>query len=112
MKLWKKLLISCVVVSGFANAQTYPDRTITLVVPFAAGGPTDVVARMMAIPMSKSLGQTVVVENVNGAGGTIGATKVARAAPNGYTIFLHHMGMATSPALYNKLSFDPMTDFE
>lgn len=112
MKLWKKLLISCVVVSGFANAQTYPDRTITLVVPFAAGGPTDVVARMMAVPMSKSLGQTVVVENVNGAGGTIGATKVARAAPNGYTIFLHHMGMATSPALYNKLSFDPMTDFE
>ena len=80
--------------------------------PFAAGGPTDVVARMMAIPMGKSLGQSVVVENVNGAGGTVGATKVARAAPNGYTIFLHHMGMSTSPALYKKLSFDPLTDFE
>ena len=70
----------------------------------------DVVARLMAIPMGKSLGQSVVVENVNGAGSTVGATKVARAAPNGYTIFLHHMGMSTSPALYKKLSFDPLTD--
>jgi tripartite-type tricarboxylate transporter receptor subunit TctC len=95
-----------------AHAQNFPTRPITLVVPFAAGGPTDVVARMMAIPMGKSLGQSVVVENVNGAGGTVGATKVARSAPNGYTIFLHHMGMATSPALYKKLSFDPLADFE
>ena len=78
--------------------------------PFAAGGPTDVVASMMAIPMGKSLGQSVVVENVNGAGGTVRATKVARAAPNGYTLFLHHMGMSTSPALDKKLSFDPLTD--
>jgi tripartite-type tricarboxylate transporter receptor subunit TctC len=83
-----------------------------LVVPFAAGGPTDVVARMIAIPMGKALGQTVLVENAVGAGGTIGANKVAKAAPNGYTIFLHHMGMATSPALYKKLSFDPLKDFE
>jgi len=96
-----------------AMAQTaYPDKPVTLVVPFAAGGPTDVVARMLAIPMGKSLGQTVLVENAVGAGGTIGATKVARAAPNGYTIFIHHMGMATAPALYKKLSFDPMKDFE
>jgi tripartite-type tricarboxylate transporter receptor subunit TctC len=95
-----------------AHAQNFPTRPITLVVPFAAGGPTDVVARMMAIPMGKSLGQSVVVENVNGAGGTVGATKVARSAPNGYTIFLHHMGMSTSPALYKKLNFDPLTDFE
>ena len=65
-----------------AHAQNFPTRPITLVVPFAAGGPTDVVARMMAIPMGKSLGQSVVVENVNGAGGTVGATKVARSAPN------------------------------
>ena len=94
-------------------AQTpFPDKPISLVVPFAAGGPTDVVARMIAIPMSKSLGQTVLVENAVGAGGTIGATKVARAAPNGYTIFLHHMGMSTSPALYKKLAFDPLKDFE
>jgi tripartite-type tricarboxylate transporter receptor subunit TctC len=95
-----------------AHAQAYPDKPISLVVPFAAGGPTDVVARMMAIPMGKALGQTVLVENAVGAGGTIGANKVAKAAPNGYTIFLHHMGMATAPALYKKLSFDPLNDFE
>ena len=90
----------------------FPDRPVSLVVPFAAGGPTDVVARMIAIPMGKSLGQSVVVENAVGAGGTIAATKVARAAPNGYTIFIHHMGMATAPALYKKLAFDPLKDFE
>ena len=95
-----------------ASAQTYPDRPITLVIPFAAGGPTDVVARMMAAPMAKSLGQTVVVENTLGAGGTIGAMRVARAKPDGYTVFMHHMGMATSPALYRKLGFDPVNDFE
>ena len=84
------LALTCTV----AHSQNFPTRPITLVVPFAAGGPTDVVARMMAIPMGRSLGQSVVVENVNGAGGTVGATKVARSAPNGYTIFLHHMGMS------------------
>ena len=98
--------------AGPASAQAYPDKTISLVVPFAAGGPTDVVARMMAVPMGKSLGQTVLVENAVGAGGTIAAAKVARAAPNGYTIFLHHMGMSTAPALYKKLQFDPLKDFE
>lgn len=95
-----------------ASAQNFPDKTITLVVPFAAGGPTDVVARMLSIPMAKSLGQTVIVENTLGAGGTIAATRVARAAPNGYTIFLHHMGMATAPALYRTLNFDPLKDYE
>ena len=90
----------------------FPDKAVSLVVPFAAGGPTDVVARMIAIPMGKALGQTVLVENAVGAGGTIAAAKVARAAPNGYTVFLHHMGMSTAPALYKKLSFDPMKDFE
>ena len=93
-------------------AATFPERPITMVIPFAAGGPTDVVARMIAIPMGKSLGQSVIVENTVGAGGTIAATKVARAAPNGYTIFLHHMGMSTAPALYRKLSFDPLKDFD
>ena len=97
--------------SAFSHA-AFPDRTISMVVPFAAGGPTDVVARMIAIPMGKALGQTVLVENAVGAGGTIAATKVARAAPNGYTLFLHHMGMSTAPALYKKLSFDPLKDFE
>ena len=109
---FKLAFTALVLACGTAQAQPYPNKPITLVVPFAAGGPTDVVARMMAIPMGKSLGQSVVVENVNGAGGTVGATKVARSAPNGYTIFLHHMGMSTSPALYKKLSFEPLTDFE
>jgi tripartite-type tricarboxylate transporter receptor subunit TctC len=98
--------------AGPALAQAYPDRPITLVVPFAAGGPTDVVARMMSVPMAKSLGQQVVVENTVGAGGTIAATRVARAKPDGYTIFIHHMGMSTAPALYRKLTFDPLNDYE
>ena len=99
--------------AGTAFAQApFPDRPVSLIVPFAAGGPTDVVARMIAIPMGKSLGQTVLVENAVGAGGTIAAAKVARAAPNGYTIFIHHMGMSTAPALYKKLTFDPLKDFE
>jgi tripartite-type tricarboxylate transporter receptor subunit TctC len=99
-------------VSAPALAQAFPDKPVTLVVPFAAGGPTDVVARMIAIPMGKALGQTVLVENAVGAGGTIASTKVARATPNGYTILIHHMGMATAPALYKKLAFDPLKDFE
>jgi tripartite-type tricarboxylate transporter receptor subunit TctC len=98
--------------TGNAAAQAWPDRPVTLVIPFAAGGPTDVVARMMSVPMAKSLGQQVVVENTVGAGGTIGATRVARAKPDGYTIFMHHMGMATAPALYRKMTFDPLKDFD
>ena len=98
--------------SAFAQAQQYPTRPITLVVPFAAGGPTDVAARMISIPMGKSLGQTVIVENTVGAGGTVATQRVARANPDGYTIFIHHMGMATAPALYRKLPFDPLKDFE
>jgi len=107
------LAVALAAASFTAAAQApWPERQVSLVVPFAAGGPTDVVARMIAIPMSKQLGQTVVVENAVGAGGTIAATKVARAQPNGYTIFLHHMGMSTAPALYKKLQFDPLKDFE
>ena len=90
----------------------WPTKSINLIVPFAAGGPTDSVARLIAVPMGQALGQTVVVENVPGAGGTIASTKVARAAPDGYTIYLHHMGMATANALYDKLPYDPMTSFE
>lgn len=95
-----------------AQAQNYPTKPVTLVVPFSAGGPTDAVARMLAGPMSQSLGQSVVVENTVGAGGTIGANRVAKATPDGHTIFLHHMGMATAPALYKKLPFNPLKDFE
>jgi len=90
----------------------WPTKSISLIVTFAAGGPTDSVARLISVPMGQALGQTVVVENVPGAGGTIASTKVARAAPDGYTIYLHHMGMATANALYDKLPYDPMTSFE
>ena len=95
-----------------AGAQGYPNRSVTMVVPFAAGGPTDVVARALGQAMSRTLGQAVVIENKLGAGGTLAAGHVAKAAPDGYTILIHHNGMATAPALYRKLPFDPLTDFE
>ena len=95
-----------------AFAQGYPTKAITLVVPFAAGGPTDIVARTLAGVMTRSLGQTVVVENKAGAGGTLAAGHVMRAAPDGYTYLIHHNGMATAPALYRKLPYNPQTDFE
>jgi len=98
--------------TGTANAQKYPDKPISLVVPFAAGGPTDTIARLLATQMSKSLGQSVVVENVPGAGGTVASAKVAKSKPDGYTIYIHHMGMATAQALYDKLPYDPLRDFE
>ena len=95
-----------------ALAQSWPTKTITLIVPFAAGGPTDVVARTLALSLTKTLGQSIVVENKVGAGGTIAANYVAKASPDGYTIFLHHNGMATATALYRKLPYNPLTDFE
>ncbi|MGE3742782.1 MAG: tripartite tricarboxylate transporter substrate-binding protein, partial [Geminicoccaceae bacterium] len=90
-----------------AAAQDYPDRTITMIVPFAAGGPTDTVARLIAEPMTAQLGQQVIIENVGGAGGTLGAGRVAKADPDGYTILLHHIGQATSATLYRKLPYKP-----
>jgi tripartite-type tricarboxylate transporter receptor subunit TctC len=93
-------------------AQAYPTRPITLVVPFSAGGPTDVVARTLGEAMGRTLKQTVLIENKIGAGGTIAATYTARATPDGYTFLIHHNGMATAPALYRKLSYNPLTDFE
>jgi tripartite-type tricarboxylate transporter receptor subunit TctC len=95
-----------------ASAQTYPERTITVVVPFAAGGPTDTVTRLVAEAMSKDLGQQVIVENVGGAGGTLGAGRVASSEPDGYTLLLHHIGMATSATLYRKLAYDTLNAFE
>lgn len=106
-------ILAGLAIAATAQAQgSWPTRPITLVVPFAAGGPTDVVARTLGASMSKSLGQTVVIENKLGAGGTVAANYVAKAAPDGYTFFIHHNGMATAPALYRKLSFDPLKDFE
>ena len=94
------------------GAQKYPDKVITIVVPFAAGGPTDTVARLVAVPMSKALGQQVIIENTLGAGGTIAANRVAKASPDGYTLLLHHIGMSTAPGLYRKLPYDALNDFE
>jgi tripartite-type tricarboxylate transporter receptor subunit TctC len=82
-----------------------------MIVPFAAGGPTDTVARLIAEPMTRTLGQQVIVENVGGAGGTLGAGRVAKADPDGYTLLLHHIGQATSASLYRKLAYDPATAF-
>jgi tripartite-type tricarboxylate transporter receptor subunit TctC len=98
--------------SGLTFAQNYPTKPITLIVPFAAGGPTDIVARTLAATMSKTVGQTVLVDNKLGAGGTLAAAFVANAQPDGYTLLIHHNGMSTAPALYRKLSFNPLTDFE
>lgn len=91
----------------------YPDKPVTIVVPFAAGGPTDKVARDLGEVLRKGLNnQTVIIENVGGAGGTLGAAKVAKAAPDGYTILLHHIAMATSPGLYRSLPYKTLEDFE
>lgn len=95
-----------------ASAQNYPDKPVTIVVPFAAGGPTDKVARDLAEAMRKPLGGQLIIENVAGAGGTLGHTKVAKAAPDGYTLLLAHVAIATAPALYRKLQYDALTDFE
>ncbi|MCS6763673.1 MAG: tripartite tricarboxylate transporter substrate binding protein BugD [Candidatus Protistobacter heckmanni] len=96
-----------------ALAGEYPtDKAVVMVVPFAAGGPTDKVARELGVVMTKHLKQIIVVDNTVGAGGTIGARKVVQAPKDGYTILLHHIGMSTSPALYRNLGFDPMNDYE
>lgn len=108
-------LIACLFAifwSAGASAQSYPSKVITMVVPFAAGGPSDTIARILAQTMSASLKTQIIIENVGGAGGTIGAARVAQAAPDGYTLFVHHIGHATAPALYRKLNYDPIKDFE
>ena len=111
MKFIYKLLLafSCLSVSlAFA---VYPEKQLTIVVPYPPGGSTDVLGRILAQYMSKDLGQAVIVENTGGAGGTIGAAKVAKAGPDGYTLLFHNMAQASAPALYAKLPYDPATDF-
>jgi tripartite-type tricarboxylate transporter receptor subunit TctC len=114
----KKALILLATAFGLATSGVhaqgnYPQRTITLVVPFAAGGPTDVIARLMGDHMSRTLGQQVVVENVTGAGGTVGVTRVMKSAPDGYTLLMGNLGtQAASVGLYPNLAYDPRTDFE
>ncbi|WP_242490079.1 tripartite tricarboxylate transporter substrate binding protein BugD [Noviherbaspirillum cavernae] len=102
-----------IVAGTAAHAQTpYPTKTITMIVPFAAGGPTDTVARLVAQSMGNTLKQQIIVENVGGAGGTIGAARVAKADPDGYTLFLHHIGQSTAPTLYRKLPYNAIDSFE
>jgi tripartite-type tricarboxylate transporter receptor subunit TctC len=111
LKLILRVTLLALLASG-AQAQTYPTKTITMVVPFSAGGPTDTLGRTIAQAMTTALKQTVIIENVGGAGGNIGVDRVAKSRPDGYTILLHHIGMSTSPALYRKLNYNPLTDFE
>jgi len=104
--------IVSLLLAGAVGAAEFPTRPVSVIVPFAAGGPTDTMARLMAQQFQAVLKQTVVVENAPGAGGTVGVDKVARASPDGHTVLLMHIGMSTAPALYRKLPFDPVKDFE
>jgi tripartite-type tricarboxylate transporter receptor subunit TctC len=108
----KLIAVGALAFAAAAQAQDYPTRNVTMVVPFAAGGPTDTVARVLAQAMSKPLGQTVVVENKPSAGGVLGPESVKSAKPDGYTILIHHIGMATTPTLYRQLRYNPLADFE
>ncbi|MFM1989139.1 MAG: hypothetical protein RJA99_2096 [Pseudomonadota bacterium] len=105
-------LVLALAAFGASAADPFPSKPVTIVVPFAAGGPTDTVARAVGQAMEKALGGTVIVENKPGAGGTIGVADVARAPADGHRILVHHIGMATAPALYRKLPFDPTKDLE
>ncbi|MCU7372012.1 tripartite tricarboxylate transporter substrate-binding protein [Paucibacter sp. O1-1] len=108
----KFMLAGLATVAAGAVWAEYPEKPVNIVVPFSAGGPTDKVARDLAEALRKPLGATIVIENVGGAGGTLGATKVAKAAPDGYTLLLHHISMATSPALYRNMQYKTLDDFE
>ena len=116
MKLKSLALLAVSFVYGagvtLAHADIYPSKPITMIVPFAAGGPTDTVARTVGQVMSKSLGQQIVIENVGGAGGTIGVGRAVIAPPDGYTILLMHIGISTAPALYRNLKYDVTKDLE
>jgi len=114
MSALPKLIIGLVIsaVAAVAAAQQYPTHSVNMIVPYAAGGPTDTVARVVAQAMGKPLGQTVIVENRPSAGGIIGPEAVKNAKADGYTILIHHIGMATIPTLYRQLRFNPLTDFE
>jgi tripartite-type tricarboxylate transporter receptor subunit TctC len=111
-RLLRALALLGLLGSAGAPAETFPAHQVTIIVPFAAGGPSDVIARIVGDQMSKRLGQPFVMENVNGAGGTIGTIRAARAAPDGYTLVMGHMGThAAAVALYQNLAYDPRTDF-
>ena len=112
----RSIAIVVAVLAGFissAQAQSFPTRSMTIVVPFAAGGPTDVAARIVAQHMSQTLGQQVVIENITGAGGSTGSARVAKAAPDGYTMVMGNLGThSAAMGLYKNLAYDPRVDFE
>jgi len=109
----KLLLAGAALLTATAALAEYPEKPVTIVVPFSAGGPTDKVARDLAEALRKPLGgQAIIIDNVGGAGGTLGATKVAKANNDGYTLLLHHIGMSTSPALYRNMQYKTLEDFE
>jgi tripartite-type tricarboxylate transporter receptor subunit TctC len=117
MRIDKKLMSALIglvatVSMSAAPAAGYPTKPVTLIIPFSAGGPTDTVGRLIGKAMEADLKQPVVVENVGGPGGTVGAGRVARAAPDGYTLLLHHIGQSTAPSLYRKLPYNAVDDFE
>src|SRR5437879_7109261 len=114
MRPLRKLLACAALLAAAttALAQTYPTKPIFLYIPFAAGGPTDTLGRNLAQVLFRSLKGQMIVENVVGAGGTVAVARAAKAAPDGYTVLLHHIGMSTAPALYRTLTFDPLKDFE
>ena len=111
MKTIPTLAVAAALVASSALAQQYPSHPITLLVPFAPG-PTDTVARVIAQSMSKPLGQSIVIENKPSAGGILAPELVKNAKPDGYTILIHHIGMATTPVLYRQLRFNPLTAFD
>src|SRR6266513_2314643 len=95
-----------------AHAQEYPSKPVVIVVPAAAGGPTDTLARNLGVAMGSALKQQMIIDNSGGAGGTIGINKAAKARPDGYTLLLYHVGMSTIPALYRKVPYDTLNDFD
>jgi putative tricarboxylic transport membrane protein len=105
------IVAACLFAAGAASAQTYPNRPITMIVPFPPGGATDAIARIIQDPLQKALGQPIVVENIGGAGGMIAAAKAARADADGYTILIHQVALAAGMTLYPNLSFDAEKDF-
>lgn len=112
MRSFTQIALATALAASSLAAVAFPSKPITIVVPYAAGGSTDVLARVLAEAMTRDLGQQVIVENVGGAGGTIGTSRVTRAANDGHTLLLHNMGIATAPALYSKLTFDVKKDLE
>ena len=112
MRTLPSLALVAAFAASSALAQQYPTKSVTMLVPYAAGGPTDTVARVVAQSMGKPLGQTVIVENKPSAGGILAPEQVKNAKPDGYTILIHHIGMATTPALYRQLRFNPLSDFD